>query len=204
MLTNISPRRQICAILFICSGMVGCTTGIKEGLHTLKGSSGKIVLIKGESETLETLAYEYGSFKVEPFVSDVGDTCPQEFLDQLPSAIENALAYKSRSLKDRIRGKDKEELGPFFTGPVDKTLLIKGSIIQYEVANLVDKAASPMDEAICRVQIYDAADNLLLAEANCTGRTKSRVRSGPEELAKGVAKALKKLLKPKKEKSEDE
>jgi hypothetical protein len=55
----------------------------------------------------------------------------------------------------------------------------------------------PLDEAICRVQFIDAANGAVLGEANCTGRVKSSVRTGPQELAKGVGKAIKKLIKSK-------
>jgi len=197
-LEELKTQAKTMVILLICFAATGCSRGIKESIYAVKGSSGKTVLIKGDSDQLGILAFQYGSFQVEPFNNDVGDICPQEFLDELPFAIKKQLSYRSRSFKDRLKGKEKGELGPFFTGPTDKTLLIKGTIIQYETADALGKAAGPMDQAICRVQIYDADTNTLLADANCTGRSKSSVRTGPEELAKGVGRAIKKLLKPNK------
>ena len=185
-------KLTVAGLLLICLLGSGCSRGIKEGLYAIKGSSGKASLIKGETSRL---AEEYGSFRVEPFQNDVGDICPEEFLAELGPAIEESLQYKSKSFKDSLKGKKKEELGPFFAGPTEKILVIKGVVIQYDMGSLMDKAASPMDEAICRIRIYDGGDDSLLAEANCTGRSKSSVRTGPKELAEGVAKGIKKLLK---------
>jgi len=174
----------------------GCSKGVKEGLYVVTGSSGKISLIQGSQETVGQLAYNYGSVKVEPFTSDVGDKCPQAFLDQLPGAIEKQLQYRTRSIKEKL-SKKKEEMGPFFSGPADKQLIIRGRVIQYESdESVTDKAMGSMEEAICRIQLIDGADGQVIAEANCTGRDKSAIRGGSKELAEGVAKAVQKLLKP--------
>ena len=175
--------------------------GIAFTLYALKGSSGKTVLIEGSPEQVSMLAYRYGSYRVEPFANDVGDICPQAFIDQLQIMIERQLRYKSRSIKDKIKRKKKEQMGPFFTGPLNKTLIIKGRVIQYDISDIIDRAASPLDEAICRVKIIDADTGNILAEGNCTGRAKSSVRTGAKELADGVAKAVKKMLKPRKQKN---
>jgi hypothetical protein len=187
----------IVSILFLA----GCSQGIKEGYHSLMGSSGKTVLLSGDKDKLSHLALEYGSVQVEPFTNDVGPSCPQAFLDNLPQAISDQLKFRPRSVTDTVTLKKKEEMGPFFTGPSDKILLIKGKVIQYDIGSTVDKVTSPLDEAICRVQILDKSSNTLLAEVNCTGRVKSALRSGPIELAKGIGKSVNKLLKPAKENS---
>lgn len=183
-------------ILSVWSGITGCTRSISEGVHALTGSSGKFVFIQGNKELASQLAGQYGAVQVEPFQNDVGEVCSQEFLDRLPETITEDLQYASRSITDKVKGVSKEEIGPFFTGPADKTLVIKGRVIQYDIGGVVDKAAGPLDEAICRVQFVDGRTGTLLAEGNCTGRVKSSVRTGPQELAKGVAKAIRKILKP--------
>ncbi|OQA02000.1 MAG: hypothetical protein BWY71_00178 [Planctomycetes bacterium ADurb.Bin412] len=184
-------------ILSVWFGFAGCTRGIKEGVYALTGSSGKFVLIQGSQEQMSLLSSQYGGVSVEPFQNDVGEVCSQEFLNLVPAAITEDLQYASRSITDKVKGVSKEEVGPFFTGPADKTLVIKGRVIQYDIGGVVDKAAGPLDEAICRMQFVDGQTGTLLAEGNCTGRVKSAVRTGPQELAKGVAKAIRKILKPK-------
>jgi hypothetical protein len=188
---------MVMAVVLACV-VSGCSKGIKEGLYVVTGSSGKVSLIQGSQEKVGQLAYDYGSVKVEPFTSDVGDKCPQAFLDQLPGAIGEQLRYRTRSIKDKL-SKKKEEMGPFFSGPADRQLIIRGRVIQYESdESVTDKAMGSMEEAICRVQLVDGASGELIAEANCTGRDKSAIRGGSKELAEGVAKAIQKLLKPEK------
>ena len=186
----------------ILVGLVGsgCSRVVKEGLYAVTGSSGKAVLLQGNNAQVHRLALEYGGVVVEPFSNDVGDAAPQAFVDALSGAITKRLQYRDRSMGERFKGVDKEAVGPFFRGPAHKVLLIRGRVIQYDKSGTADKALGPMDEAICRIQFLDQATNTLLAEANCTGRSKSSVRTGPKELADGVAKAVRNLLKPKKDK----
>ncbi|MBN2211101.1 MAG: hypothetical protein JW709_06860 [Sedimentisphaerales bacterium] len=188
--------RLLTGLMLIVLLGTGCSRGIKEGLYAVTGSSGKIVRLSGDETRIGNLANEYGGVRVELFANDVGQAAPQSFIDALPGAIAKRLEYRSRSLGEKIKGVDKEEAGPFFTGPAGKVLVIRGRVIQYEAGDLTDKAISPMDEAICRVQFTDGTTGEMLAEANCTGRSKSVVRTGPDELADGVAKAINKFLKP--------
>lgn len=183
---------------------MGCSRAVSEGVHGVMGSSGKIVKIQGEDARIGQISRDYGAVTVEPFGNDVGAVVPQPFLDVVHTVIQNKLQLRDRSAVETVKFKKKEELGPFFTGPADKTLILRGKVIQYDQGSLQDKAMSPMDEAICRVQFIDGATQEVIAEANCTGRSKSVVRTGPNELADGVAKAIKKFLKPPKEKKADE
>jgi len=202
-LITVRKRRHLIALLSCLGLLGGCSRGIKEGLYALKGSSGKIVRLAGDPERIALITRNYGGVRVEPFVNDVGPAAPQSFIDALPTAINERLRYRDPGFKEKLSGKHKEELGPFFTGPTEKVLIIRGRVIQYEAADLKGKALSPIDEAICRVQFVDGETGEVLAEANCTGRSKSVVRSGPDELADGVAKAIKKFLKPRKKSQED-
>ena len=187
------PRRACLAILIMTLALssIGGSRGIKEGLYAVTGASGKTTLIKGDPSNL---AAQYGSCTVETFQNDIGDICPQSFLDKLPGVIQERLRHKPRSLGDKFGGKEKGEMGPFFTGPANKTILITGRVIQYDIGDIANKAMGPLDEAICRVQILDADTNTMLAEANLTSRVKSSVRTGPSEMAEGIAKAIEKLF----------
>ena len=193
---NFSNLTVICTLLALAATFPGCSRGIKEGLYAVTGAGGKATLIQGRQDDLATFAARFGGISIEPFSSDVGDACPSEFLTALPAAIQKELQYRSRSLTEKLKGVDEAEAGPFFTGPADQTLVLRGRVIQYDTGSIEDKALSPLDEAICRVQFIDAATGTTLAEANLTGRVKSSVRTGPQELANGVAKAVRDLLKP--------
>jgi len=199
----------LAGIMFAISFQFGCSRGIKEGFYALKGSSGEFTLINGDAEKISRLAYEFGGIKVEPFQNDVGAICHPQFLEALPPAIEKQLQYRSRSLGDRVKFKKEQEMSPFFTGPADKLLLIKGRVIQYEPAKpgekgMMEKVIGNLDEAICRVQLFDNAAGTLLTESNCVGRVQSSIRTGHEQLAEGIAKAIRKWLAPEKVKEEEQ
>lgn len=183
-------------VIAVCCLLAGCSRGIKEGLYAVTGSSGKVVILQGDEAEIAQLARQYGSVTVQPFVNDVGPVCPDEFLSTLPGAIEQELRYRSASFGETMKGKKGEELGPFLTGAMSKSLAISGTVIQYETSGTADKALGPMEEAICRVEVRDGQTNALLVKANCTGRVKSSVRTGAGEMAQGVGKAIRKLLKP--------
>ena len=200
MMNNIFLRCRMTFCLLMILGLLGpgCSRGIKEGLYAFTGSSGKAALISGSPDQLALLTTQYGSCQVKPFSNDVGQICPPEFLDQLPPNIEKELQFQSRSFTETIEGKDEEEVGPFFTGPNEKYLLITGRVIHYDIGDLADKVISPLDEAICRIQLVDPTSGDTLTEANITSRAKSSIRTGSQELAHGIAKGIKKLLETKK------
>jgi hypothetical protein len=185
----------LAGLLILVIGAAGCSRGISEGVHALTGSSGKAMLIQGDPVEVAKISTQYGTMKIEPITSDIGQACPEAFLNALPGAIEEQLRYRDPSIGERVKQKHKEDLGPFLTGPADRILVIKGRVTYYESGSLKEKAMGPLDEAICRVQFVDGANGTMLGEANCNGRVKSSVRTGPQELAKGIGKAIKKLLK---------
>ena len=196
---QLKSRQILCVglLLAIFTCLAGCSRGIKEGIYALKGASGETTLIKGQAEQIETLAYNYGGYRVEPFTTDLGEACPVEFLEELKPAIEEKIKYRSRSIKETITRKDKEELGPFFTGPADKIIVIKGRVVQYDMGKIERKVMGALDEALCRINVIDEGTGELLVDFNATSRVKSSVRTGPKELAKGIASAVKDILKPK-------
>ena len=179
------------AMFFCC----GCSRVAKEGLYSFQGASGKFIIIKGSGAQLSGLADGYGKVKIEPFTSDINSVCPRDFFSKLAIELPEKLEYRKEPKKDKpgIR---------FFQGPGDRTLVIRGTVIHYETADLMGVAMGPMEQAICRVSFIDQSDETVLGEVNCIGRVKSSLRKGPGELAEGVAKGVLGVLKPKK--SEDD
>ena len=169
----------------------GCTSRIiKEGYYGATGSSGHYILLAGDKQQCRQLPFSHGAVQIGSIPNTIGYACPPQFIQILP-----------KSLTDEFLKKEKEndEEKSFLRGPANKKLLITGTVIHYDEGKLLDQIVGPMEEAICRLQIRDAQTNTLYAEANFVSRAKSSVRKGPKELAEGIGKAIKKLLKPKDE-----
>ncbi|MBN1763942.1 MAG: hypothetical protein JW860_01690 [Sedimentisphaerales bacterium] len=210
MLRLFSSRSGFILVLIILMVVTtGCSRGLKEGFYTIKGSSGDYFLIKGDKEHNEMLFEHYGGVQVEPFTSTIGQLCHPDFIPALPDAIREHLQFRPRTSGDVMKFKDKEEMGPFFTGPAGRNLLIKGQVVHYDQSGydtkgLIQKAISPLDEVVCRVQILDETTGEMITEANCVAQAKSSVRTGPKELAQGIGKAINKWISPKLPAKEEE
>lgn len=166
----------------------GCSRAVKESYYAVAGSSGRTVVISQNTSQLDQVRQNYGNAVVKPFSNEIGAACPPAFLSALTPAIEKELSY--------YKDQDDDQPDPFFVGPASKSIIVNGNVIHYDVGGVFDKALGPIEDAICRVRISDAQTGALLVEANCTGRVSSTVRNGPKEMAEGVAKAVKKLIKP--------
>lgn len=172
----------------------GCTSRIiKEGFYGATGSSGHYILLAGDEEQCRALPSSHGAVQMGSIKNMIGDACPPQFMQYLLERIPEELQEEDKNEENDTRKK------PFLRGLANKKLLITGTIIHYDEGKLLDKIVGPMEEAICRLQIRDAQTNTLYAEANFVSRAKSSVRKGPKELAEGIGKAIKKLLKPKDE-----
>jgi hypothetical protein len=185
---NIRP-----ALILVTCGMIsgGCTSRIiKEGYYGATGSSGHYILLSGDEQQCRKLPFSHGVVQMDSIQNMIGDACPAQFIQILPKSITDELLKKE---------KENDEKKPFLRGPANKKLLITGAVIHYDEGKLLDQIVGPMEEAICRLQIRDAQTNTLYAEANFVSRAKSSVRKGPKELAEGIGKAIKKLLKSKDE-----
>ena len=181
------------ALILVTCGMIsgGCTSRIiKEGYYGATGSSGHYILLAGDKPECRKLPFSHGAVQMGSIQNTVGYACPPQFIQYLPEEVPKEL------LKEEGSGDEKK---PFLHGPANKKLLITGTIIHYDEGKLLDQIVGPMEEVICRLQIRDAQTNTLYAEANFVSRAKSTVRKGPKELAEGIGKAIKKLLKPKDE-----
>ncbi len=179
------------ALILVTCGMIsgGCYSRIiKEGYYGATGSSGHYILLAGDEQQFRELSFTYGAVQMGSIENTIDGACPLEFIQYLPEEVPKEL------LKEEGSGDEKK---PFLHGPTDKKLLITGTIIHYDEGKLLDKVVGPLEEAVCRLQIRDAQSNTLYAEANFVSRAKSSVRKGPKELAAGIGKAIKKLLKPK-------
>jgi len=116
---------------------------------------------------------DYDSFIVEPFSDGMGGSGNRSFLAEVQQKVANRIIEKT-----------------YLTSEGKTVLRISGELIQYDEGSTTDKFVSPMQEAVCRVKLYDNSSGKVLGTANCTSRAKSSFRKGPEELAEGLGKAI--------------
>ncbi len=156
--------------LLIVACSVGCLGRmVREGYHGAKGASGRARPIQSVTVNLA----DYDGFVVEPFSDGMEGQGNMAFLSVVQHKVGEQITKKTY-------------LSPGGT----KTLQISGTLIQYDPGTTTEKIAGPMEEAICLVKLIDRASGKVLGTANCTGRAKSSVRKGPEELAEGMGKAI--------------
>ncbi|MBN1436415.1 MAG: hypothetical protein JW936_05020 [Sedimentisphaerales bacterium] len=172
------------AVLATLNGCVG--RAVREGYHGIVGAAGVPLVISGQETQIKSIPLTYGNYQLERFTCDIGTLCDPQFFSALPNRVSQELS---------TREVDDEDVS-FFVGPSNRTVIIRGRVIHYETADLLGVAMGPMEEAICRVQLVDADSGTVLADTNCVGRVESTVRSGPDELAHGVARAIRELLMP--------
>ena len=183
-------RKSIMVVLLltgILATLNGCVgRAISEGYHGVVGAKGVPLIITGQESQVRSIPREYGAYRLERFTCDIGSLCDSGFFAALPDRVAQELS---------TRNGDNGSMS-FFAGPSNRTVIIRGRVVHYETADLLGVAMGPMEEDVCRVQFVDADSGTVLADTNCVGRVESSVRSGPDQLAHGVARAIRDLLMP--------
>ena len=164
-------KKKLCllGLLVILSG-TGCVgRAIREGVYGATGAGGQARPIQLVTVNLA----DYDAVTVEAFSDDTQGLGNTAFLAALPEKVTEQIV--SKTYMER-RG--------------SKVLRVSGRLINYDTGTTTDKIASPMEQAICRVQLIDAASGNVLGVASCDARAKSSIRKGPEELAEGMGKII--------------
>ena len=163
-------KRLFALSLLVVLVGVGCLgRAIKEGVYGATGASGRARSIQSVKVNLAN----YDAVKVEKFSDDTQGLGNTAFLAAIPERVTEQIVTKT--YMERQGG---------------KVLRITGRLINYDTGTTTDKIAGPMEQAICRVQLIDAASGDVLGIASCDARAKSSVRKGPEELADGMGKGI--------------
>lgn len=162
--------------LVALSSMAGCMSrAFKEATEFGgKGSYSEISPLPGGPGSTPLGAYTM--FELEQLADDSGGHTPQEMFAALPDAFAEAISEKGL---------------PHTSG---KTLLVRGTVIYYESANLVGQAFGPLEEVVARVQLVDEATGRVLGEANVVGRTKTTRNQSPRQKAVGLARGIVKWI----------
>ena len=161
-------------LLMSLSLVGGCGTIVKEGVGVAMGAKGVFTPIQPVAATKDQRPLGgYERIELVRFTDDFGGKVPPALWQHLPGEFQKQLAEKK--LPNRPQG---------------KTLLLRGKILHYEDENLVGLVVGPLEEVVVRVELVDKASGKVLGVANCIGRTTTRVNSGVENKAEGLAKAL--------------
>ena len=155
--------------LLVAMGSVGCGRVISESYHGATGAKGRAQSIQLVTADLSS----YDTVKVDSFSDETAGLGNSVFLAVLPTKVTEQVVEKT-----------------YLERQGSKVLRVSGSLIVYNTGTTTDKWADPMEEAICRVKLIDAASGEVLGEASCDSRAKSSVRKGPEELAEGMGKTI--------------
>lgn len=161
---------------------IGCMgRAISEGLGTVTGASGKVVLID-KTQQLQ----QYRGFVVDSVTVTPGLKVPPG----LTRLINEDLGKVAAKKKLTATGKP--------------CLVLSGEVTNYETADAVDTAIGPLEECIVRAKLTDADTKETLAVANLVARAKSTTAGGEENLSEAIGKALSKWLKASGIKTEEE
>lgn len=159
----------VLAIPMILGGCFGRLGGEGEGAQ---GRASVIQAVSEDPKSKTLGAYQH--FELAPLIDSTQGLCPPDFVRNLGDPF-------ARQLKDaRI-----PDLGS------GKTLLIRGVILHYEVANMsTDQAFGPYEEVLARVELVDRDSGRVIGIANCVGRTKTTTGMGMQKKTEGLAKAI--------------
>lgn len=169
-----SRYRLLLVLIAMPVVLSGCSTAAKEAYYTVRGPQANVLVIRPVADTLA----EYDSFTVEPIVSELEGVLPAG----TPQLVQDRIAVRLQR-KTRLEN----------TG--SRPIVIKGQIVYAEIKGIGGTLASPGQELVCHIALFDSADNLL-GWAAIAGKTKSRVRGTLDEdaLAEGVAKGVEEWL----------
>ena len=163
-------KKKLCLLsLLVVMSVAGCSRVIKESYYGATGATGRFQALQSVTVNLA----DYDGFLVESFSDGMEGQGNMAFLSVVQHKVGEQIAKKT-----------------YLSAGGTKILQISGKLIQYDTGSTTEKIAGPMEEAICSVKLIDRASGTVLGTANCTGRAKSSVRKGPEELGEGVGKAI--------------
>jgi len=161
----------------LIAGCIG--TAARQAYYGVTGASSRYFEIRSLGGPTSLLAYR--SAQVESFdPSPMLGAIPQD----VTAAVRPAVAAKLA------------ELDAFRAGGGKPTLLIRGKFMDYDGGKSPLRAVGfGVDPFLtAQVEILNADTKQVLGIAMVTGTVKSAVRVGPDELADGLAKAVKGLL----------
>jgi hypothetical protein len=171
-------RRATVGLMIVAAAaalMPGCVGRLaKEGVGLGRGAKGAYFATQPVAPTRDARPLGvYGRFELAPPVDDFGGRTPAEFSALLSSEFQRQLAEKH--LPDR---------------PGSNTLLIRTTILHFELAGAMGNVFGPFEEVVARVELVDKDSGRVLGKANCIGRSSESVNKGVAKKAEGLAGAI--------------
>jgi len=176
-------RALVAGLLAVMVAAPGCMKVAEQGVTTVTGASPRYFEVKdlGGPNVLDA----YKTVGVEPFdASALLGRIPPVCVPETQAAIAEKLT-QMRVFETVLRG-----------APPAGGLLIRGRFVDYDPGGSALRAfgfgVNPFLTA--QIEIIDTGGNRIIGVAMVTGTLKNVVRSGPNELADGIAKAVKGLI----------
>jgi len=176
-------RRMVLVSVLALAAASGCSTGIKQAFHTAVGASARYYEVNrlGGATALDG----YTAVGVQRF-----DTAPMRgaIPAQLPAKVQAAV----------VRHLTESKMFPAVTAgaPPAGGLLVRGKFMDFDPGGsslrAVGFGVNPFVTA--QIEVVGAGSGKVLGVAMVTGTVKSAVRTGLDELADGMGKAVRGLL----------
>jgi len=176
-------RRVLLVSVLALLAASGCSTGIKQAYHTAVGASARYYEVDslGGATALDT----FTAVGVETFVpAEMAGVIPA----QLPAKVQQAIVKHLTETKMFSAVKA--------GAPSAGGLLVRGKFVDFDPGGSALRAVGfgvdPFTTA--QIEVVDTGANKVLGVAMVTGTVKSAVRTGTDELADGLGKAVKGLV----------
>jgi len=164
-------RTTACVLATVAlTSTTGCFTAAKRGLAEVAGAKGELQVLGPLSATKVA---DSGGVEVGMVENDAGPECPPNFVGDLKLALVDELAENT------------EEVA-YGGGP---KLQVNARVLYYRSGGGVKRLLGSMSLALARIEVIDTGSRAVIGRANVAGSTKA-VRSGPEDLAKAIAKEV--------------
>ena len=159
--------------------LAGCTRAVKETVGLGRGAKGVYAEVQPVGVTKDDKPLgAYGRFEMAQPADDTGGKTPPEFYGLLETEFGKQLA--DSGLPDR---------------PGANTLVVRVTILHFELAGALGHAFGPFEEVVTRVELVDKNSGRVLGRANCIGRSTETVNKGVPKKAEGLARAIVQWIK---------
>ena len=152
----------------ILTTTTGCSMVARRGLAEMEGAKGELQVLGPLSPDNVANA---GGVEVGAVNNDAGPNCPPNFVGELKLALIEELAENAEKVV-------------YGGGP---KLQVNARVVYYRSGGGMKKLLDSMSLALARIEVIDTGSRAVIGRANVAGSTKA-IRSGPEDLAKAIAK----------------
>ncbi len=180
---NVCKQLLLSALLLplLALSNTGCVATVaKVGLREFQGAKAYVTEIQAPPQL--ALA-KYNRVKIERFSSLMGNKLPAGTIGLLYRACTGEVTKK-----DMLVTADSTEP----TSP--DTFIVRGKVLHYKPAGGLSSVLGKYAIMVCRIELIDSATGKIIGIANCSGFSKAITHSDKKDLARAVAKAVRKWI----------